>query len=96
MREMELRVTLARLVKELEGLNAKVSAMPAVQVQVSSRLLPSLLALQKLDGGTATQVSLVTGRCRAFESKNLNDLHLLGVVSKEHQGHERIFRVKRL
>jgi hypothetical protein len=94
MRSVELRVTLARLVKEVAGLNAKVNAMPHIQVQVSSRLLPTLLALQKIDGGTATQVSMVTGRCRAFESKNLNDLHLLGVVSKEHLGHERIFRVK--
>jgi hypothetical protein len=94
MRDVELRVVLARLVKELETLNAKVSAMPAVQVQVSGRLLPTLFALQKIDGGTATQVSGVTGRCRAFESKNLNDLHLLGVLSKERQGHERIFNVK--
>lgn len=94
MRDVELRVTLAKLLKELESLNAKVSAMPQIQIQVSSRLLPTLLALQKLEGGTATQVSAVTGRCRAFESKNLNDLHLLGVVSKEQQGHERIFRCK--
>lgn len=94
MKDAEIRATLAKLVKEVEGLNAKVSQMPNVQIQVSTRLLPTLLALQKIESGTATQVSLITQRCRAFESKNLNELHLLGMVSKQAKGHERIFGVK--
>jgi hypothetical protein len=96
MKDLEMRATLAKLVREIEGLNAKVSMMPQVQIQVSSRLLPTLLALQKLQSGTATQVSAVTQRCRAFESKNLNDLHMLGVVSKERRGHERVFTPKKM
>jgi hypothetical protein len=94
MRDREVKAMLAKLVRDIEGLNAKVSEMPQVQIQVSSRLLPTLWALQKIESGTATQVSAVTLRCRAFESKNLNELHMLGVVSKEHLGHEKIFRVK--
>ncbi|MGD6852712.1 MAG: hypothetical protein ACQCN6_11700 [Candidatus Bathyarchaeia archaeon] len=94
MKDAEIRATLTKLMKEVEGLNAKVSQMPQVQIQVSTRLLPTLLALQKIESGTATQVSLITHRCRAFESKNLNELHLLGILSKEIKGHERIFEVK--
>lgn len=92
MKEIEIRVTLAKLVKELEGLNAKVSQMPQVKIQVSNRLLPTLMALQKMEAATATQVSAVTQRCRAFESKNLNDLCMMGLVSKERQGHNQVFR----
>ncbi len=94
MKDAEIRATLTKLIREVEGLNAKVSQMPQVQIQVSTRLLPTLLALQKIESGTATQVSLITQRCRAFESKNLNELHLLGVISKESKGHERIFEMK--
>jgi hypothetical protein len=94
MNDMEIRVTLAKVIKEIEVLNAKVSMLPQVQIHVSSRLLPTLVALQKIGFGTATQVSAVTCRCRAFESKNLNDLFMLGVVSKERHGHERIFTPK--
>jgi hypothetical protein len=94
MKDIEIRATLARLVRQVEGLNAKVSEMPQIRIQVSSRLLPTLLALQKIESGTATQVSLVTQRCRAFESKNLNELYMLGVVSKQRKGHESIFTAK--
>ncbi len=83
MNDRELREALASIVKRMEGIDAKVSQMPQVQIQVSNRLLPTLLALQKIEAGTATQVSAVTQRCRAFESKNLNELHLLGAVSKQ-------------
>jgi hypothetical protein len=94
MKDKEIRATLEKLLKRLEGLDAKVSQMPQIQIQVSSRLLPTLLALEKMEFGTATQVSVVTQRCRAFESKNLNELHMLGVISKERSGHKRVFKVK--
>jgi hypothetical protein len=95
MRDIEIKAMLASLIKQLEGINAKVSQMPQVQVQVSSRLMPTLMALQKIEAGNATQVSQITQRCRAFESKNLNDLYMLGLVSKQRRGHESIFGAKR-
>jgi pyrimidine operon attenuation protein/uracil phosphoribosyltransferase len=94
MNDVELRATLAKMVKQLECIDAKISQMPQVQIQVSGRLLPTLLALQKIEAGSATQVSMVTKRCRAFESKNLNELSMMGVASKQTRGHERIFRLK--
>ncbi|MGD6807273.1 MAG: hypothetical protein ACQCN4_09990 [Candidatus Bathyarchaeia archaeon] len=94
MNDVELRTTLAKLVKQLECIDAKISQMPQVQIQVSSRLLPTLLALQKIETGTATQVSRITKRCRAFESKNLNELYMMGVASKQTCGHEKMFRLK--
>jgi hypothetical protein len=78
----------------VEGLNAKVSQMPQVRIQVSSRLLPTMIALQKIESGTATQVSVITQRCRAFESKNLNELQMMGIVTKQRRGREQIFRTK--
>jgi hypothetical protein len=87
---------LAKIVKSIECINAKVSQIPQVQIQVSSRLLPTLIALQKIESGTATRVSAITQRSRAFESKNLNELCLLGAVSKQRRGHERIFTPKTL
>ena len=94
MNSLELRVTLAKLLKRVEELDAKVSQMPQIQIQVSSRLLPTLVALQKIDSGTATQVSQITQRCRAFESKNLNELSMMGVLVKQKKGHEKVFRLK--
>lgn len=94
MNDVELRATLAKLVKQIECIDAKISQMPQVQIQVSSRLLPTLLALQKIGSGTATQVSRITQRCRAFESKNLNELCLMGAVTKEKVGHEKVFKAK--
>jgi hypothetical protein len=93
MNDVELRATLAKLVKQLECIDAKISQMPQVQIQVSSRLLPTLLALQKIEVGTATQVSMITKRCRAFESKNLNELCMMGVASKQACGHEKMFKL---
>jgi hypothetical protein len=92
--DLELRSTLAKIVKSIECINAKVSQIPQVQIQVSARLLPTFLALQKIESGTATQVSVITQRCRAFESKNLNELCLMGAVSKQRKGRERIFTPK--
>jgi hypothetical protein len=94
MNSIELRVTLAKLLKRIEELDAKISQMPQIQIHVSSRLLPTLVALQKINSGTATQVSQITQRCRAFESKNLNELSMMGVLVKERRGREKFFTVK--
>ena len=93
MRDIEIKTTLTRLMKQIEEINAKISRMPQIQIQVSSRLLPTLLALHKVESGNATEISMITRRCRAFESKNLNELCMLGVVSKQRKGHESIFRI---
>ena len=94
MRDYEIRAALAKLFRKLEVIEAKVSSMPQVQVQVSSRFLPTVNALQTLGSATATQISQVTGRCRAFESKNLNELFALGLVKKTVQGRMKVFEFK--
>ncbi len=80
-----------KVLKQLEVIDAKVSGFPQVQVQVSSRFLPTINAISVLGCGTATQVSKITGRSRAFESKNLNELHAMGLLKKRGQGRMKIF-----
>jgi hypothetical protein len=94
LKDLEVRAAIAKMLKQIERIDAKVSQMPQVQIQVSSRLLPTLVALQKIGSGTATQISLMTSRGRAFESKNLNELHMLGAVTKQTTGRAKIFKVK--
>jgi hypothetical protein len=94
MNSTELRTILTKLLKRVEELDAKVSQMPQIQIQVSSRLLPTLMVVQKIGSTTATQVSQITGRCRAFESKNLNELSMMGVLLKQRKRREKIFSVK--
>jgi hypothetical protein len=65
-----------------------------VQVQVSSRYLPTLNALKGLGSGSATEVSKVTGKSRAFESKNLNELFGRGFLCKQLKGRRKIFSLK--
>ncbi|PVX27344.1 MAG: hypothetical protein CW716_02805 [Candidatus Bathyarchaeum sp.] len=93
-RNFEIRLALEKVLKQLEVIDAKLSGMPQVQVQVSSRFLPTLNALTNLGCGTASQVSRVTGRSRAFESKNLNELYVIGLLEKEVQGRMKIFKNK--
>lgn len=83
MRSFEMMAAFEKVLKRLDVIDAKVSGLPQVQVEVSSRLLPTITALSNLGAGTASQVSRVTGRSRAFESKNLNELHTIGVLSKQ-------------
>jgi hypothetical protein len=82
MRSFEIALALEKILKRLDVIDAKVSGMPQIQVQVSSRFTPTLTALSNLGGGTATQVSQVTGKSRACESKILNELSAMGVVSR--------------
>ena len=62
-----------------------------VQVQVSSRFLPTFVAFTKLGSGTATQLSHITGRARAFESKNLNEMQAIGLLGKKRSGKTQVF-----
>jgi predicted transcriptional regulator len=93
MRKFEIMAAFDKVLKQLEVIDAKVSGLPQVQVQVSNRFLPTMNALSALGCGTATQVSKVTGRSRAFESKNLNELHAMGLLKKRRQGRMKIFEV---
>jgi PAS domain S-box-containing protein len=94
MKTRELSVAFASVLKRLDLLDAKMSEVPQIHVQVSHRLLPTLTALTNLGSGTASQISKITGRARAFESKNLNELNLMGVLTKHSQGREQIFKSK--
>jgi len=91
MRSFEIAWALEKILKKLEVLDAKVSGMPQVSVQVSGRLNPTHTALLNLGGGTATQVSQVTGKSRAHESKILNELFAMGLVGRHREGQMQIF-----
>jgi uncharacterized membrane protein len=95
MRDFELRAAFSKVLEYLHIIDAKVSAMPQVQVQVSSKHLRTVSALVKLGkSATATEVAAVTGCARAHESKILNELAGRGIVTKEKQGRKRIFKVR--
>ena len=95
MRDFELRAALNKILERLHIIDAKVSAMPQVQVQVSSRHLRTVNALIKLGkSATASEVAAVTGCSRAHESKILNELFGRGLITKEKQGRKWLFRVR--
>ena len=78
-----VRVMFEQILRKLEVIDAKVSMLPQVHVQVTSRLLPTIAALKALGGqATASQVAQVTGRARATESACLNELVGRGVAVK--------------
>lgn len=90
----QVGITLEKILRKLEAIEAKVNGLPEVQIQVSHRFLPTFVALTKLGCGTASQISRVTGRARAFESKNLNEMHAMGLLDKERQGRRQVFAPK--
>jgi PAS domain S-box-containing protein len=92
MKSREFSMAFANVSRRLDLLDAKMSEIPQIHVQVSYRLLPTLTAVTKLGSGTASQISKITGRARAFESKNLNELNTMGLLTKRHQGREQIFK----
>jgi hypothetical protein len=95
MNKIETRIAFERIFKELATIEALVSLMPQVQVQVSSRHLPTINALHALGGsGTASSVSKITRRPRANESRNLNDLHGRGLLTKKSQNRSKIFTLR--
>jgi len=88
----EVRMAFEKILSKLDIIDAKVTAMPQVQVQVSSRLLVTLNALEKLDRpALAGEVAQITGRSRAFESKILNELWGRGLLIKERHGRKKLF-----
>jgi predicted transcriptional regulator len=95
MKDFELRAAFSKVLEYLHIIDAKVSVMPQVQVQVSVWHLRTFNALVKLGkSATATEVAAVTGCARAHESKILNELFGRGIVMKEKQGRKRVFRVR--
>jgi CRP-like cAMP-binding protein len=94
-RSFELRAWLEKILRKLDVVDAKVSAMPEVQVQVTSKFAPTLTALGKLGKpASAAEVAGFTGRCRAVESSLLNDLVGRGILSKERVGRLCLFAVR--
>lgn len=91
----QIGVTMERILRKLEAIEAKVNGLPQVQIQVSSRFLPTFVALTKLGCGTASQICQITGKARAFESKNLNEMHAMGLLDKKRDGKSQIFAPKK-
>ena len=87
----EIGLALEKVLRKLEAIEAKVNAMPQVQVSVSNRFLPTFMAVTKLQKATASELSRVTGRARAFESKNLNEMHAMGLLDKKREGRLQVF-----
>jgi hypothetical protein len=87
----QISLTLDKILKKLDVINAKLTVLPQVQVQVSNRFLPTFISLTKLGSGTATQLSSITGRTKAVESKNLNEMYSMGLLNKERQGRKQVF-----
>ena len=54
----------------------------AVLLKLSSPLVKTYFALQTLGKATATEVSQLTGKCRAVESMYLNQLAIMGFCAK--------------
>jgi len=87
----QISLTLDKILKKLDAIDAKVTVLPQVQVQVSNRFLPTFMSLTKLGSGTASQLSSITGRTKAVESKNLNEMYAMGLLNKERQGRKQVF-----
>ncbi|MCW4002403.1 MAG: hypothetical protein NWE95_00615 [Candidatus Bathyarchaeota archaeon] len=95
MRAFEVRAAFEKLFKRLDVIDAKVSAMPVVQVQVSERFLPTIIALSKLGRpALAGEVAAVTGCKRTHESMVLNELVGRGIATKETRGRKHYFSLK--
>jgi len=96
MKDFEIRAGFRKVLEKLDVIDLKVSGLPQVRVSVSSRLLPTLTALKALDRPvTASVVAEITGRSRAYESLNLNDLVGRGIVCCKKQGRLKVFWLKR-
>lgn len=88
----EVNLAFQKILSKLDVIDAKVSAMPQVQVQVSDKFLVTLTALKKLGRpATATEIASITLRARACESKNLNELWGRGLLIKQRQGRKQLF-----
>jgi len=97
MRSFELRAAFEKVLKKLDIIDAKVSAMPQVQVQVSSKFLPTLNALGKLGRpASSSDVAQITGRARAMESQILNELAGRGLLTKESKGRSVLFSLRKV
>ena len=95
MRHYEERACFDKVLKKLDIIDAKVSALPQVQVQVSHRFLPTIVALSKFGRPALVgEVAAVTGCKRTHESLLLNELIGRGIVAKELRGRKHYFSLK--
>ena len=95
MRHYEERAYFDKVLRKLDIIDAKVTALPQVQVQVSHRFLPTISALSKFGRpALAGEVAAVTGCKRAHESLVLNELVRMGIVVKEKRGRKLYFSLK--
>ncbi len=101
---------LAEIVTQLKGINSKleellhsnasntesntspVDIMTLLSLPASYR--PTVMALYKLKRGTASDISVITGRLRAHESALANALCRLGYVQKKKEGHTTYFFIE--
>lgn len=96
MRSFEVKAAFDKVLAKLDVIDAKVSAMPNVQVQVSCKFLPTLNALGKLGRpATSGEVAEVTGRHRATECQVLNELAGRGIVAKQRVGRRILFSMRK-
>ena len=92
---MRDRFLFERILRKLAVIDAKVSVIPQVQVQVQEGFLVTLNVLQRLGRpASASEVAAVTGRARANESLKLNGLCGRGLVIKRRQGLKVLFSLK--
>lgn len=64
-------------------------------LDLPSSLQKTMLTIQELKEGTATEVSKKTGRERSIETIYLNQLVRLGYLSKERKGRRIYFKILR-
>ena len=90
-----VRLALDKIISKLDVIDAKVSTMPQVEVQVTDRLVVTLNALRRLNrSASASEVAAITGKARAHESMNLNDLVGRGILTKHREGRKQLFSLR--
>lgn len=96
MTDFEVRRHFGKVLEKLDVINAKVSGMPQVQVQLTSRYLLLIQALQSFGRPvSAGEVAMYVGMSRAYVSMRLNDLVDRGLVVKHQEERKKVFSLKR-
>jgi len=79
-------------VKNCNSLNDYVSSLD-ILLSLPLSLRKTLLAIVENNGkGIASEISSITGRARAIESRYLNELVLRGFLNKQREGMNVVFR----
>lgn len=89
---LTLQKILEKMLDRLVTIEAKVSALPTVQITCDNKLVRTLYALRRLQGSaTAGMISSLTGRQRAVESHHLTTLCHMNVVTKKRVGRHVVY-----